>query len=73
MYWINIKDSQPKHNQTVLVSCPDDTLGQCCHVCEYIEYSNAFQIIAGNSKDYTCYLIVHGVTHWMPVPEKPIN
>ncbi len=59
--WISVKDKLPNPNDYVLL--------YDCHL-DLVFEGNYYSDRCGYSKDieYDC-----GITHWMPLPDKPIN
>lgn len=82
MKWYTVKEREPKHYQTVLAHSKS---GYC--VCIYVHGEEVFKklMMAGfpfpiaeidRKKNQFCSQeiqgnVLNGVTHWMPLPDKP--
>ena len=75
MEWISIKDRLPNNYERVLIFYPPMAKDECCDCVFLARYRDGFDGIC--AKGFMCNDVLfriggdYGVTHWMPLPDKP--
>ena len=67
--WIPVTERLPENDVPVLLSCK---CGAGAYICDGF-HTEKYSTIIKNWDDYSCVAIEDTITHWMPLPQPPLE